>query len=69
MLVEENDTIAFIDFGAVGSVDDELQRNMLEFYYAINNSDVEGATQSFLKIGGADSRDVNIHRLLSLIHI
>ena len=63
MLVEENDTIAFIDFGAVGSVDDELQRNMLEFYYAINNSDVEGATQSFLKIGGADSRDVDIHRL------
>ena len=63
MLVEENDTIAFIDFGAVGSVDDELQKNMLEFYYAINNSDVEGATQSFLKIGGADSRDVDIHRL------
>jgi ubiquinone biosynthesis protein len=63
MLVEANDTIAFIDFGAVGSVDDELQRNMLEFYYAINNSDVEGATQNFLKIGGADSHDVDIHRL------
>jgi len=63
MLVEENDTIAFIDFGAVGSVDNELQKNMLEFYYAINNSDVEVATQSFLKIGGADSRDVDIHRL------
>jgi ubiquinone biosynthesis protein len=63
MLVEENDTIAFIDFGAVGSIDEELQRNMLEFYYAINNSDVEEATQSFLKIGGADARDVDIRRL------
>lgn len=63
MLVEENDTIAFIDFGAVGSIDEELKRNMLEFYYAINNSDVEGATQGFLRIGGADARDVDIRRL------
>jgi len=63
MLVEEDDTIAFIDFGAVGSIDNELQKNMLEFYYAINNRDVEVATQSFLKIGGADARDVDIRRL------
>jgi ubiquinone biosynthesis protein len=63
MLVQENDTIAFIDFGAVGSIDEELQKHMLEFYYAINNRDVEGATQGFLKIGGADARDVDIHRL------
>lgn len=63
MLVEENDTVSFIDFGAVGSIDDELKRNMLEFYYAINNRDVEGATQGFLKIGGADSRDVDVRRL------
>jgi len=63
MLVEENDTIAFIDFGAVGSIDDELKKNMLEFYYAINNRDVEGATQGFLRIGGADARDVDVRRL------
>ena len=63
MLVEENDTVAFIDFGAVGSIDDELQKNMLEFYYSINNRDVEGATQAFLRIGGADARDVDIRRL------
>lgn len=63
MLVQENDTIAFIDFGAVGSIDEELQKHMLEFYYAINNSNVEGATQGFLKIGNADARDVDIHKL------
>ncbi|WP_048125108.1 ABC1 kinase family protein [Methanosarcina lacustris] len=63
MLVEENDTVAFIDFGAVGSIDDELQKNMLEFYYSINNRDVEEATQAFLKIGGADARDVDVRRL------
>jgi ubiquinone biosynthesis protein len=63
MIVREDDTIAFIDFGAVDSIDDELKRNTLEFYYAINNKDVEVATQSFLKIGDADSRDVDIHRL------
>jgi len=63
MLAEENDTVAFIDFGAVGSIDDELKRNMLEFYYSINNRDVEGATQAFLKIGGADARDVDVRRL------
>ena len=63
MIVQEDDTIAFIDFGAVGSIDDELKRNTLEFYYAVNNRDVEGATQSFLKIGDADADDVDIHRL------
>jgi len=63
MLVEENDTIAFIDFGAVGSIDDELKKNMLEFYYAINNRDVERATRGFLKIGGEDARDVDNRRL------
>ena len=63
MLVEENDTVAFIDFGAVGSIDDELQKNMLGFYYSINNRDVEEATQAFLKIGGADARDVDVRRL------
>lgn len=63
MIVQENDTIAFIDFGAVGSIDDELKKNMLEFYYAINNKDVEGATQSFLKIGDADAKNVDVHKL------
>ncbi len=63
MIVQEDDTIAFIDFGAVGSIGNELKRNTLEFYYAVNNRDVEGATQSFLKIGDADSDDVDINRL------
>jgi ubiquinone biosynthesis protein len=63
MIVREDDTIAFIDFGAVGSIGDELKKNILEFYYAVNNNDVEGATQSFLKIGDADARDVDIRRL------
>jgi ubiquinone biosynthesis protein len=62
MIVQEDDIIAFIDFGAVGSIDDELKRNTLEFYCAVNYSDVEGATQSFLKIR-ADTGDVDIHRL------
>jgi ubiquinone biosynthesis protein len=63
MIVQEDDTVVFIDFGAVGSIDDELKKNMLEFYYAINNKDVEGATQSFLKIGSADARNVNVRGL------
>jgi ubiquinone biosynthesis protein len=63
MIVQEDDTVVFIDFGAVGSIDDELKKNMLEFYYAINNKDVEGATQSFLKIGSADARNVDVRRL------
>jgi len=59
MLVREDGSIAFIDFGAVGSIDDELKKNMLEFYYAVNNRDVEGATDGFLKIGKAKARDVD----------
>ena len=63
MIVREDDSIAFIDFGAVGSIGNELKKNILEFYYAVNNNDVEGATQSFLKIGDADARNVDIRRL------
>jgi ubiquinone biosynthesis protein len=63
MIVQEDDTIAFIDFGAVDSIDDNLKRNTLEFFYAINNLDVEGATHSFLKIGSADTQEVDIRRL------
>jgi len=63
IIVREDDSISFIDFGAVGSIDDELKKNILEFYYSINNNDVEGATQSFLKIGDADARDVDIRQL------
>ncbi len=63
MLAQEDDIVAFIDFGAVGSIDDELKRNMLEFYYAVNNRDVEGATEGFLKIGKAKSGDVDLRRL------
>ncbi|HII00153.1 TPA: AarF/ABC1/UbiB kinase family protein [Methanosarcinaceae archaeon] len=63
MLVRKDDSIAFIDFGAVGSIDDELKRNMLEFYYAVNNRDVEGATEGFLKIGKSKPGDVDLRRL------
>ncbi|WP_440956414.1 ABC1 kinase family protein [Methanosarcina sp. Mfa9] len=63
MLVREDDTIAVIDFGAVGSIDDELKRNMLEFYYSVNNRDVEGATEGFLKIGKAKAKGVDLRRL------
>ncbi len=63
MLVREDGSIAFIDFGAVGSIDDELKKNMLEFYYSVNNRDVEGATEGFLKIGKAKARDVDLRRL------
>ena len=63
MLVREDGSIAFIDFGAVGSIDDELKKNMLEFYYSVNNRDVEGATEGFLKIGKAKPADVDLRRL------
>ena len=52
MIVREDDSIAFIDFGAVGSIDDELKKNMLEFYYAVNNKDVAGGYPEFPEYWG-----------------
>ena len=52
--------IAFIDFGAVGKLDNELKRDMLNLFYGVYAENVEIATDAFLKIGKLRKEDVNI---------
>jgi ubiquinone biosynthesis protein len=61
-IIVKGDSIAFIDFGAVGTIDDELKKNMLKLFYSVYNKDVDTATESFLKIAGLTQDDVNIRR-------
>ncbi len=62
-IIAQNKSIAFIDFGAVGTIDGELKRNMLNFFYAIYKKKVDMATDTFLKIGNLTEEDVDIHSL------
>lgn len=61
-IVVKDGTIAFIDFGAVGKIDDELRRNMLNLFYAINKKKVDMAADAFLKIGKVNKEDIDISR-------
>ncbi len=54
--------IAFIDFGAIGKLDNELKRDMLNLFYGVYAGNVEIATDAFLKIGKLRKEDVNIGR-------
>ncbi|WP_244603596.1 AarF/ABC1/UbiB kinase family protein [Methanococcoides sp. AM1] len=61
-IVVKDGTVAFIDFGAVGKIDDELRRNMLNLFYAINKKKVDMAADAFLKIGKLNKEDLDISR-------
>lgn len=61
-IVVKDGTVAFIDFGAVGKIDNELRRNMLNLFYAINKKKVDMATDAFLKIGKLNKEDIEISR-------
>lgn len=63
-IIARNRSIAFIDFGAVGTIDGELKRNMLNFFYAVYKKNVDMATDSFLKLGNLAEEDVNVHNLM-----
>ena len=48
-IIAQDKSIAFIDFGAVGTIDGELKRNMLNFFYAIYKKKVDMATDIYFK--------------------
>ncbi|MBC7086801.1 MAG: AarF/ABC1/UbiB kinase family protein [Methanomethylovorans sp.] len=54
--------IAFIDFGAVGKLDNELKRDMLNLFYGVYSGNVDIASDAFLKIGKLRKEDVDIGR-------
>lgn len=62
-IIAQDRSIAFIDFGAVGTIDGELKRNMLDFFYAVYKKKVDMATDMFLKMGNLTEDDVDIRNL------
>ncbi len=62
-IIARNSSVAFIDFGAVGTIDGELKRNMLDFFYAVYKKKVDMATDMFLRIGNLTEEDVDIRNL------
>jgi len=62
-IIVQDGSIAFIDLGAMGTIDNELKRNMMNFFYAIYRKNVDMATEMFLRIAGLEEEDVDIHSL------
>ena len=58
----QQDGIAYIDFGAVGTIDDELRRNMLNLFYGIYKKKVDIVFEAFLKISGTYKEDIDVRR-------
>lgn len=61
-IIIQEDGIAYIDFGAVGNIDDALRRNMLNLFYGIYKKRVDVVFDSFLKITGINKEDIDVRR-------
>ena len=61
-IVVKDGKIAFIDFGAMGKLDSELKRDMLNLFYGIYIQNVDLATDAFLKIGKIRKEDIDLGR-------
>ncbi|MDK2831887.1 MAG: ubiquinone biosynthesis protein [Methanolobus sp.] len=61
-IILQEDGIAYIDFGAVGTIDDELRRNMLNLFYGIYKKRLDVVFESFMKITGINKEDINVRR-------
>jgi ubiquinone biosynthesis protein len=61
-IILQEDGIAYIDFGAVGTIDDELRRNMLNLFYGIYKKRLDVVFDSFMKITGINKEDINVRR-------
>ena len=61
-IVVKDGTITFIDFGAVGKIDGDMTRNMLNLFYAMYTKNIDVAADAFLKIGNLTRDDVDMHR-------
>jgi len=61
-IIVKDGKIAFIDFGAVGKLDNELKRDMLNLFYGVYAENVEIASDAFLKIGKLRKEEVDIGR-------
>ncbi len=61
-IVVKDGKIAFIDFGAMGKLDSELKRDMLNQFYGVYKQNVDLATDAFLKVGKTRKEDIDIGR-------
>ncbi|WMW21529.1 lipopolysaccharide core heptose(II) kinase RfaY [Methanolobus mangrovi] len=61
-IIIQEDGIAYIDFGAVGTIDDELRRNMLNLFYGIYKKRVDVVFEAFMKITGINKEDIDVRR-------
>ncbi|HVW00028.1 MAG TPA: AarF/UbiB family protein [Planctomycetaceae bacterium] len=62
--VRRDGTIALLDFGMVGSIDEDRRENLVDLFLAISHHDTERAVEVVLTIGRA-YRDVDLNLLKS----
>jgi predicted unusual protein kinase regulating ubiquinone biosynthesis (AarF/ABC1/UbiB family) len=54
LAVRDDGTLVFYDFGITGSIDEQLQDQIFEFYVAIARNDIDGVIDSFIAMGALD---------------
>jgi predicted unusual protein kinase regulating ubiquinone biosynthesis (AarF/ABC1/UbiB family) len=52
--------VAFLDFGAVGRLREDLKLDALEVFYAFYQGDVSKALKGFMKLVGATEKDLDV---------
>jgi ubiquinone biosynthesis protein len=60
ILLLDGGRIAFLDFGAVGRLREELKLDALEVFYAFYQGDVSKALKGFMKLMGVTEKDLDI---------
>ncbi len=51
ILVADEDTLVFLDFGIVGRLDEELKRHLADIFLGVLREDFEGLTRLYLQMG------------------
>jgi ubiquinone biosynthesis protein len=59
------DRIAYLDFGAVGRLREDLKIDSFEMFYAVYKEDTEKAVNTLLRLAGVSGKDVDMNSLYS----
>jgi ubiquinone biosynthesis protein len=61
IFVKKDGSIAYLDFGAVGKLDDVIKKEMYSVFYAVYIKNVDLAARSFLRLANKCPEDIDIH--------
>jgi len=61
IFVQNDGSIAYLDFGAIGKLDSDIKKDIYSVFYAVFIKNVDMAARSFLKLTKKNPDDIDIH--------